>query len=199
MLKTWNPLINTKMTSYHKYYSHCPEEMKFEIDEIAEKIIPMGYERVKAMDELYITAKDASGSDLVFETPHIDGPFGFLPFKLIRCVFAITGSEAIQTCFNDRDAIILKDNDHLMIDYNRDTHYIRKLSAMESDRVVIKLHFVRRQPFYRVFAALNIVWNSFARFIFNRSKEPKSSIEKSLSAVINSVTHYYPKLFKNFI
>jgi len=199
MLKKWNPLVNSQLTSYHKYYNSCYPEIKFEIDEIADKLIPDGYTRVKAMDELYITAKDANGSDLVFETPHIDGPFGFLPFKLLRCVFAVSGSNAIETCFKDNDDIILKDSEHLMFDYNRDLHYIRKIKVMENDRIVIKLHFVRKQAFYRVFALLNIVWNSFARFIFNKSKNPNTIIENILAYVINATTYYYPKLFKTFI
>ena len=91
MLKKWNPLVNSELTSYHKYYNSCDPEIKFEIDEISDKLIPDGYTRVKAMDELYITAKDATGSDLVFETPPIDVTFGFLPFKLLRCVFAVSG------------------------------------------------------------------------------------------------------------
>lgn len=199
MLKKWNPLVNSQLTSYHKYYNSCDPEIKFEIDEIANQLIPDGYARVKAMDELYITAKDATGSDLVFETPHIDGPFGFLPFKLYRCVFAVSGSNAIETCFNSNDDIILKDSDHLMFDYNRDLHYIRKIGVMENDRIVIKLHFVRKQSFYRVFALLNIIWNSFARFLFNKSKNPHTIVDSILAYVINTTTYYYPKLFKKFI
>ena len=199
MLKKWNPLANSQLTSYHQYYNKCDPEIKYEIDEIADKIIPEGYTRVKAMDELYITAKDATGSDLVFETPHIDGPFGFLPFKLLRCVFAVSGSDAIETCFKDSDGIVLKDSEHLMFDYNRDLHYIRKLGVMENDRIVVKLHFVRRQAFYRVFALLNVTWNTFARFIFNQSKDPQTIGESILAYIINTTTHYYPKLFKKFI
>ena len=122
MLKKWNPLANSQLTSYHQYYNKCDPEIKYEIDEIADKIIPEGYTRVKAMDELYITAKDATGSDLVFETPHIDGPFGFLPFKLLRCVFAVSGSDAIETCFKDSDGIVLKDSEHLIIEMNDKFH-----------------------------------------------------------------------------
>lgn len=198
-LKKWNPLENSQLTSFHEYYNKCDPEIKFEIDEIADKIIPEGYARVKAMDELYITAKDASGSDLVFETPHIDGPFGFLPFKLLRCVYAVFGSDAIETCFKDGDDIVLKDNEHLMFDYNRDVHYIRKIGDMNNDRIVIKLHFVRKQLLYRVFALLNIIWNSSARFIFNNSKDPQTIGESILAFIINTTTHYYPKLFKKFI
>ena len=199
MLKKWNPLVNSQLTSYHEYYNNCEPEIKYEIDEIADKIIPEGYTRVKALDELYITAKDATGSDLVFETPHIDGPFGFMPFKLLRCVFAVSGSNAIETCFKDSDDIVLKDNEYIMFDYNRDLHYIRKIGVMENDRIVVKLHFVRKQVFYRVFALLNVTWNSVARFIFNKSKDPQTIGERILAHIINTTTHYYPKLFKKFI
>lgn len=198
MLKKWNPLVNSQLTSYHEYYINCDPEIKYEIDEIAHKLKPEGYIRVKGMDEVYITAKDATGSDLVFETPHIDGPFGFLPFKLLRCIFAVSGSNAIETCFTDKN-IILKDDENLMFDYNRDLHYIRKIGVMENDRIVVKLHFVKKQAFYKAFVLLNVLWNSFARFIFNKSKNPQTRSESILAYIINTTTHYYPKLFKKFI
>lgn len=198
MLKKWNPLVNSQLTSYHEYYINCDPEIKYEIDEIAHKLKPEGYTRVKGMDEVYITAKDATGSDLVFETPHIDGPFGFLPFKLLRCIFAVSGSNAIETCLTDKN-IVLKDNEHLMFDYNRDLHYIRKIGVMENDRIVVKLHFVKKQAFYKAFVILNLLWNSFARFIFNKSKNPQTRSESILADIINTTTHYYPKLFKKFI
>lgn len=187
------------MTSTHTYYSELDLKRKCEFDEIANKLLPEGYDRVLGMDELYSTASAGEGSDLVFETPHIDGPFGLLPFTLIRCVYAIKGSDAIETIVYPRKNVhegnhaVLKDTEHIMFDYNKDTHYIVNNKPDEPvERQVMKLHFVKKQRFSKAFALANTGWNTFARIIFNISKKPKNPVERALSVVINGVTQAYP-------
>lgn len=187
------------MTSSHTYYSGLDLKRQCEFDDIANKLCPEGYERVLGMDELYATASDASGSDMVFETPHIDGPFGLLPFTLIRCVYAIKGSDSIETVVYPRKNVhdgrhaVLKDSEHIMFDYNRDTHYIVNNNPEKVvDRQVMKLHFVKKQRFSKAFALANTGWNTFARIIFDISKKPKNKVERILSVVINGVTQAYP-------
>lgn len=187
------------MTSTHAYYSELELKRQCEFDDIANKLCPDGYDRVTGMDELYTTASDASGSDVVFQTPHIDGPFGLLPFTLLRCVYAIKGSDAIETIVYPRKGVhegrhvVLKDGEHIMFDYNRDTHYIVNKKPDEPvDRQVMKLHFVKKQRFSKAFALANTGWNTFARIIFNISKKPQNPVERALSVVINGVTQAYP-------
>ena len=189
------------MTSIHTYYSALDLKTKSEFDEIADKLCPYGFERVLGMDELYTTASNASGSDVVFQTPHIDGPFGIFPFTLYRCVYAIKGSDAIETIVYPRKGVhdgrhaMLKDGEHIMFDYNRDTHYIVNNKPDEPvDRKVLKLHFVKKQRFSKAFALANTGWNTFARIIFNISKKPKNPVERALSVVINGVTQAYPNV-----
>lgn len=189
------------MTSNHTNYSECTDDVQLMFDDIAEKLCPNGYERVIAMDELYITATTSKGSDMVFETPHIDGPFGLLPFTLMRCVYALKGSDAIETIVyprkgvHDGRQVALKDGQHIMFDYNRDTHYIMNNKPDTSvDRQVLKLHFVRRQSCSKTFALANAGWNTFARIIFNISKKPKNKVERILSVIINGVTQAYPNV-----
>tara|TARA_Y100000389_G_C17467598_1_gene527020 strand:+ start:1224 stop:1745 length:522 start_codon:yes stop_codon:yes gene_type:complete len=152
------------------------------------------------MDELYITASTSDGSDMVFETPHIDGPFGLLPFTLLRCVYAIKGSDAIETIIyprkgvHDGHHVMLKDSEHIMFDYNRDTHYIVNNQSIPVERQVLKLHFVKKQSCSKTFALANARWNTFARIIFNISKKPKNKMERILSVVINCVTQAYPNV-----
>lgn len=189
--------IQDPFCSSHIYYSHCDNDVRSEFDDIAIMLCPDGFDRVPEMDELYTTAQDAVGSDMVFETPHIDGPFGFLPFTLYRCIFAIKGSDAIETVVfprknvHDGKKVTLKDNEFIMFDYNKDLHYITKKNDSSIERVVMKLHFVKKQPYYKVFAFANYMWNSFARILFNISKQPKTMSKRILSYVINSTTCVY--------
>ena len=187
------------MTSTHAWYSDLDLESQIRFDDIARKLCPEGFDRVRWMDELYTTATCAEGSDIVFETPHIDGPFGLLPFTLYRCVYAIKGSDAIETIvyprkgIHDGRQVVLKDGEHIMFDYNRDVHYIANNKPDECvDRQVMKLHFVKKQRFYRAFAAANAGWNTIARAMFNISKKPKNSVERVIAVVINGVTQAYP-------
>lgn len=189
------------MTSTHVYYNALDLKKQCEFDDIANKLCPEGYDRVLGMDELYTTASDAKGSDMVFEMAHIDGPFGLLParFTLLRCVYAIKGSDAIETIVYPRKGVhegrhvVLKDSEHIMFDYNRDTHYIVNNKPDEPvDRQVLKIHFVKKQRFSKAFALANTGWNTFARIIFNISKKPKNPVERALSVVINGVTQAYP-------
>lgn len=186
------------MSSTHTWYSSLDLATQVKFDDIAAKLCPEGFDRVRSMDELYTTATSAEGSDMVFETPHIDGPFGLLPFTLYRCVYAIKGSDAIETIvyprrIHDGRQVVLKDGEHIMFDYNRDVHYIVNKAPDEAvDRQVMKLHFVKKQRFYRAFAAANAGWNVLARAMFNVSKNPKNGVERVLAAIINGITRAYP-------
>lgn len=187
------------MSSTHSWYSALDLETQVKFDDVAARLCPTGFDRVRSMDELYTTAACADGSDMVFETPHIDGPFGLLPFTVIRCVYAMKGSDAVETIVYPRKGthegrqVVLKDGEHIMFDYNRDVHYIANIKPDEPvDRQVMKLHFVKKQRFYRAFAAANAAWNTIARAMFNISKKPKNSAERVLAAVINGVTRAYP-------
>lgn len=189
------------MSSVHVFYEHCDDNMKLQLDKIAEEVCPSGYERVKGMDELYTIAKNPSGSDNVFETPHIDGPFGFMPFTLLRCVYAIKGSPHVETIIHPRKGahdgkkVILDDGDHLFIDYNRDKHHISYTSNENIERQVVKLHFVKNQKLCRVYALMNTYWNSFARYIFEISKNPENIYKRILSTVINKTTVLFSNIY----
>lgn len=185
--------------STHSYYSALDLKTRCEFDAIAKELCPEGFDRVTGMDELYTTAESAEGSDMVFETPHIDGPFGLFPFTLMRCVYALKGSDAIETIVyprkgvHDGRQVVLKDGEHIMFDYNKDIHYITNIQPdAKVDREVMKLHFVKKQYGSRVFAFANTGWNAFARIIFNISKKPKNQVERLMSVVINGVTRSYP-------
>ena len=61
----------------HIYYNDLSGSDKVMFDYNAENICPDGYERVPEMDEWYKSSLKPLGSDRVFETPHLDGPYDY--------------------------------------------------------------------------------------------------------------------------
>ena len=184
----------------HTYYSDLSDLCKAMFDYSAEITCPDGYDRVREMDELYKSSLNPVGSDTVFETPHIDCPYGLLPYTLLRCIYVIHGNSSVCTVVNGRGRV-LTDGEHLMFDYNRDVHYIDRLKDVhdEMDRTVYKIHYVKKQFGYKMFARLNIIWNTYARKAFNKSRIPETFYEKCLSKLINSGTRVYCASFPYLI
>lgn len=187
------------MSSEHTYYYRCDADVRKGMDDVAERLIPSDCARVRYMDELYVTSsgETTEGSDNVFETPHVDGPFAVVPgHTLYRCVYAIRGSPHVETHV-DGKTVVLRDGDHVMFDYNRDPHHIVK-HVPNVDRVVYKLHFVKntaRGWFF--FAAANAAWNTFARIIFLSSIKPRNAPQRAAAWIINTVTAYYGKFMNH--
>ena len=78
------------------------------------------------MNELYVSCLGADGSDRVFETPHIDGLFAWLPWcVVIRGVVAVQGNRHIDTVFPlSQNIYTLETGEFVAFDYNRSIHYI---------------------------------------------------------------------------
>lgn len=158
------------------------------------------------MNELYVSVIGGGGSDNVFETPHIDGPFFFLPFcKVYRCIFGITSNKTIKTIFLTNimsTSYILDKNQFLAFDYNRDIHYINKITETPhckntEDRIVLKLHYITYPPFLpnfiiQTYKMLHSYYNSGMRFLFLNSQ---SKNNQWLSNIINTMTIFYSKFF----
>jgi hypothetical protein len=185
------------MSTIHVFYKECSDDYKTQIDNIVKKLCPIDYENVPEMNELYITAINPKGSDQVFETPHLDGPFAFFPNTLLRCIYVLKENKNVITvipCQNYEHS--LNTDEHVMFDYNRDVHYIKyKNNCDNNTRTVFKLHFVKKEKYYTIFKNLNILWNTFARYIFLKSKNPTTITEQILSVIINKTTIIYSKFF----
>lgn len=181
------------MTTVHLFYKECSNAYKLLMDETAERICPSGFENVPEMNELYITAINPKGSDKVFETLHVDGPFAFFPNTMLRCIYVLKENKNITTvipCKNYEHS--LQTNEYVMFDYNRDLHYIKYENKEDTNqRSVFKLHFVKKKKYYIIFKKLNIYWNTFARFIFVHSKDPTTMTEHILASLINKITKFY--------
>jgi len=161
---------------------------------------------IHQMNELYISALNNKGSDNVFITPHIDGPWGFIPKCIcIRLLVGIQGNNNIQTIFiqNNKEIIYnLQKYDIISFDYNRDLHYIKNNTNIQpnnNNRILLKLHYAiipnSYKYFNNIFILLNHKYNTYARNIFLYSQNPKTLLQIITSIIVNTITFIYAKIF----
>lgn len=158
---------------------------------------------IEEMDELYYSKPEHNeGSDNVFITPHIDGFLGWIPFMRVwRCIFCVKNPTNTITYFpfENTNQYILKNDDFVCHDYNRDLHWISSSSSSllpsEDNRIVYKLHFYDytffMKPFSILFRNMNIKYNNFARNTFLNSILPyETNYSYYLSCIINGITYF---------
>jgi len=176
---------------------------------------------IVAMNELYVSCIGADGSDRVFETPHIDGFFAWLPWCIVyRAVVSIQGNRQVDTVFPlSCHKYTLETGDYVAFDYNRSIHYIvgngrRTEGTLIDDRkrIVLKLHYLVYPEWLpvwvsRVYVSIHGNYNAFLRGLFLKSqttmvsdsptleKEPETITQRWISAFINHGTTFYVKIF----
>jgi len=134
-----------------------------------------------------------AGSDAVFQTNHIDGPFGLVPyFTLIRCIVTIYNESAIKTNLKGT-VVVCGAGDFLAHDYNRDLHYIFGEQGADEKRYVLKLHYVLYPEWMPMFCVdvykyWNVGWNTMARSLFRFALNPKTPVEVFINWGINLAT-----------
>jgi hypothetical protein len=153
---------------------------------------------IREMNELYFSVIGANGSDKVFETNHVDGPFFLLPFcNVYRSVIALNGNKSIITRFPSTNTYMnLLENDYSIFDYNREPHYIFK-SLLEDDsmRIVLKLHYIVCPSFLPSFVVAFYKWlhhkyNTFFRFLFINSQIESSLLGTSINNMSVLFCHF---------
>jgi hypothetical protein len=195
--------------TYHEYIEQSPAEIKsaFDIIKMSDILKKMSHfypgciiESIDGMNEIYVTAIGSVGSDRVFETEHLDGPFFFLPFcTVLRCVLALRGNKSIITKFPQANIpIVLHTNEFVAFDYNRDAHFIWKDPNIDDNnkRILLKLHYLvvpRCMPRHIVnlYKSIHTRYNQFMRRLFLESQK-----ETALSDVVNNGTKMYCLFYK---
>ena len=172
------------------------------------------------MNELYVSCIGADGSDRVFETPHIDGLFAWLPScNVFRCIVAIQGNRDIQTIFPlSENKYTLDTMDYVAFDYNRSVHYIYATSPPEGtmpdkrERIILKLHYLicpewMPDCIIELYKSIHGNYNAFLRGLFLRSQitrtlentniqdERPTWMQQYISDAINHGTTIYVHLF----
>mmetsp|Transcript_15134 Transcript_15134/g.23026 ORF Transcript_15134/g.23026 Transcript_15134/m.23026 type:complete len:604 (+) Transcript_15134:215-2026(+) len=145
---------------------------------------------VVGMNEIYVTAVGAKkpiSSDAVFYTPHVDGPWWFLPgASLYRVLVGLTPNTMVVTRFNLQYPTYDTTNDKyecLGFDYNRELHWIENSGPTNKERrSVIKLHYVVYPKGWHTYGAFcafcNQAYNTWARNNFLRTLRPDDMFTK---------------------
>lgn len=153
------------------------------------------------MNEIYVTAVGAIKeitSDAVFYTPHVDGPFWFLPgASLYRVLIGVTPNKMVRTKFNlqhsSKDRIV-NIYDALGFDYNRELHWIDRVPGQKNNerRSLIKLHYVVYPKGWHTYgnlcAYMNKSYNTWARGNFLVTLRPVTLYEQAVAWWIFSTT-----------
>jgi hypothetical protein len=172
--------IKYQIQFHNSIFAKNPATWNFS-KEIKDDIInrSVGILPIDEMNEIYVSSIGAGGSDKVFETDHLDGPFFFLPFcKVYRCIICMNENRSIYTSFPTKNQMFfMKKGDFLVFDYNRDVHSIHKLSEVEdtSPRNLLKLHYIVYPPYLPMFVVyfymyLHTTYNKLMRFLFVNSQ-----------------------------
>jgi len=196
--------------TFHQYSCDLPPNVLYHFDIIKNGSIMRKLdwhysgdiiENIDGMNELYISAIGANGSDKVFEMAHIDGPFFFLPFcTVLRCIVGVRGTPNIVTAFpqiNEEHALMT--NEFLAFDYNRDTHFIYEIDTDQKTgpRILLKLHYliVPRfipRPVARLYKQAHVLYNSCMRTTFLASQK-----DSLLAKAVNGGTLCYCWFYNN--
>lgn len=196
--------------SLHVYENDLPNNLKKAFSKIknSKKIISKIKEKypdhniinANKMNELYVSIVSSEGSDNVFQTRHVDGPYYlFKGCTVLRSLFVIEGNKNVFTIFPDyEEEVSLIKGDFIAFDFNRDIHFIEKKDLFKDNniRIVLKIHYAvipKYAPNFisKICKDSNESWLLLARQGFNKSKTPKTIIEKYLSRLINLSTYIY--------
>jgi hypothetical protein len=203
ILKEWAiQNMTEKDISHHWWYETLPSIQKdmfyhFTFDKsIFEKLSQLfdrntyTIEPLFGMNELYVTSKtrgnESVHSDNVFFTPHIDGPFLFVPFvSVYRILLGLNDNKEVETIFPMNDfSHVLNKGEFLGFDFSREIHYIDYKQNMEEQlepRVTLKLHYVMypkwMSHFGKFIGYLNVEYNRLFRSLFLHTIKPTSIIE----------------------
>lgn len=162
---------------------------------------------IHAMNELYVASLGAGGSDQVFETDHVDGPFWYLPgAHVYRCIVGVSENQAgIQTRFIER-TVTVHQYEFVAFDYNHDLHAIQRAPRLDTGhltpRVTLKLHYICYAPWLPsavvfLYTCLHVAYNAFMRCLFLSAQTHHNTwCAMALASVIQHGTVAYGTLFK---
>ena len=166
-------------------------------------------ETLDDMNELFVSAAGAGGSDRVCVTDHVDGPFFFLPYcTVFRCIVGITTNTSVKTQFpTDGSVMLVNQNEFVAFDYNRDIHSIVVTDTDQEVpcRITLKLHYICYPSFLPrwtvdVIKYIHVKYNGLMRSLFLEAQPgnlvPSNWTGKLLSTCINAGTVIYTRVLQ---
>lgn len=230
---------NNTNQSQHWWYASLPDTIKTSFDTIIhnQKIKKMFHslfhssqymiDVLPEMNELYVTGAERENenvnSDRVFYTPHLDGPFYWIPFvSVYRCIIGLNENNKIMTHFPNSDIRKrVNTGDVLAFDFNREIHYIYdqtlkdstdifdvRRNASDIPRITIKSHYCiypkHMASFGKRICHLNVKYDQAFRNLFLKTIKPETTWEKIFGTIVLSGTNIYAWLdilfgYKNII
>ena len=212
-------LSPSQTTTTHMYENKLPSDVKNSVIQVKNSntiyfhLLKLTSPRnkikpVTEMNEVYCSKHrgvgSKAGSDAVFETKHIDGPFGIIPkLTLFRCIVTICNETKTETIIKEK-TYNMKEGEFAVIDYNRDLHYIKKKDgftpADNAKRYVLKLHYISYPSWcpeiiVKMYGLLNINYNIIARKAFLYTLKPTTFPQKTLNWAINTTTKMWALFF----
>jgi hypothetical protein len=208
-------------TTTHWWYLNLPSEQKtifLNISNQLKDIIIKNFgneydiDVIHDMNEVYVSSITTKiSSDTVFETPHLDGPFGFIPFfYCYRSIIAVSENGYIDTLFTnhgkDNEDIIttLETDMYASFDYNREMHYIKKKIVNDdynqnfNRRIVLKIHYCiypkTLKFFGMIFKWINSYYNTIARRLFLFTLKPSTNTQHAVTVSILKSTNIWVEI-----
>lgn len=204
-------------SSSHFWFSELPEGPRNAFSRVARasQILKMFTELfsdehyyvapIDGMNEIYITGPsrfdEASNSDQVFYTRHVDGPWGLIPFvSVFRCLVGMDRNKMITTHFPIAGhSTNTCEGDAIAFDYNREIHYITrddsKREISDKFRVTLKLHYIIYPrilaPLGWLMASINTNYNMTFRALFLKTINPTNFYERFLAWNVNFQTNLF--------
>ena len=234
----YSTTINTNQ-SQHWWYESLPDTIQKSFDKIAhnsniKKMFDSLFHSsqymidvLPEMNEIYVTGPERENenvnSDRVFYTPHLDGPFYWIPFvSVYRCIIGLNQNDKIMTHFPNSDIKIrVKTGDVLAFDFNREIHYIYDQTltsftpfriehniSKDMPRITIKSHYCiypkHMAAFGKRICDLNVKYDQAFRNLFLKTIKPETIWEKIFGTMVLSGTNIYAWLdilfgYKNII
>ena len=200
--------------SQHWWRSSLPPKIQVSFDSITQnvKITEMYHslfrpnvytvEELTEMNELYITGEERANenmnSDHVFYTPHLDGPFYFLPFTSVyRSIIGVNDNNNIITYFPvSKTRTRVETGDVLAFDFNREIHYIyNQHKQSDAPRITIKAHYCIYPKYIKwlgkQMCALNVHYNRLFRLLFLKTIAPTNGLELLFGKLVVFGTNVY--------
>lgn len=125
------------------------------------KIIP-----VHESDEIYFSVSPSKrqGSDIGLSDCHYDAPFKYIyqgGNVFLRAILALNENNTVYTQVEDKTSL-LTTGDYNVIRYNEDYHCVHGSIPSNSNRILLKIHFIAIPP------NTNPIWTDFCRYINNK-------------------------------
>ena len=155
---------------------------------------------VPQSDEIYLSVSPIhrTGSDVTLSDCHYDAPFRMIPQGgniFLRAILALNENNTVYTQVEDKTSKLTK-GDFNIIDYNKDYHCVKGKIPKNSDRIILKLHFVaipKTSPkFLTDFCIyINNGYTHLSRNMMRDSIKPKTIVQHLKKYIVRTCHHMY--------